>query len=186
MVVSTLCRKVFDQVGLEENLLNAFWVEGRLQLMQINGLVKMIQGSKKLDIQYIDGYLARYKWAFRPVVLDIAGCFDIYCLLQQFDQDFPWGQWSELAAIKNIEIFKECILFASQNFKPLVYALAMYRGKVEELKNMSDIVNKAISNQSQIVVEPISEAERRHLDEEWNKMKHHIANTARWDESLCN
>ena len=178
MVMSSLCRKVFQQVELEENLINAFWVEKRLQTMQINGLVKMIQQSRKFDIEYIDGYLPRFKWAFRPIPLDISGCFDIYCLLQQFSSDFPWGTWVEIVDIKDINLFSECITFSVNNYKPLAYTIAMYQGKnSQQLQYHQQVVNSlAIRNlQNFITIPNIAETQiEATIKDEWEKLKKYM------------
>lgn len=185
MIMSTLCRKVFQQVSLDENLMNAFWVERRLQVMQINGLVKMIQQSPKNEIEYIDGYLPRYKWAFRPSVLDISKTFDIYCLIQQFDTDFPWGAWEDLSKVTDIITFKECILYASQNFKPLSYAFAMYQSKTDMIEQCRQKVNHAMKPVEQIVVKAPSIEEREKLNTEWENMKKYMKQSS-WDAISCN
>jgi hypothetical protein len=184
--MSTLARKVFDQVEMEENLINSFWVEQRLQKMQINGLVKMIQGSPKKDLKYIDGYLPRYKWAFRPIELDISGCFDIYCLLQQFDQDFPWGKWEELSQIRDLITFSECISYSSKNIKPLVYAFAMYRGKIEQDQYNQEAVKKALIQEIKSDIQPIPQQAKEKLQEMWKRVEQESINIAKWNESLCN
>lgn len=154
ITMSDLARKVFEQTDLEINYNNAWWVEQKLQFMRINGLVKMINTSKKLELSYIDGYLPKYKWSFRKSVLDISSSEWVYGMIQGAD-DFNWGYWSNLVLVEYYHILAEAIGIAKAvGIFNIPYIFAIYNDKlrdllvrkefftmdlVNEVKNMSDI-----------------------------------------------
>jgi len=145
IVVSSLTRKVFDQISCPQNVDWAWWIEQKLQKMQINGLVKMIQQSKKMDMKYIEGYLPKFKWAFRKNSINISHCDWLFCFIQSLDVDFNWNIWEQLVQIKtdDMKIFQESMNIAfSRNNSNLNYILAIFFDKryefyqkIEELRN---------------------------------------------------
>ena len=150
MILSTLGRKVFDQVNLDQTINNAWWVECRLQKMQINGLVKMIQSSRKKTIDYIDGYISKFKWSFRKDSIDILDCEELFYILQNLNEDFPWGMWSDLILIDDIFLLMECINIAkTRNKNNLSYIMAIYRGKKQEINNHTELINNAYIKSAQ-------------------------------------
>lgn len=151
MIISTLARKVFDQTDIPQDLTWAWWVELKLQLMRINGLVKMINASKKIEKGYIDGYLPRYKWSFRPENerLKIGGFAWFYSLIQNLSEDFNWGDWSTIITISedDVELISECIGASIAYSKPyMAYMLAIYKSQLQEIhqKHLEQI--QAINN----------------------------------------
>jgi len=139
VVMSTLARKVFDQTSIPQDIIWAWWVEQRLQKMAINGLVKMIQSSKKLEINYIDGYLLKYKWSYRDTNLVISGHGWAFSVIQEIGEDFDWGLWSKIVQLKAeyFEIFSEAIGTAlARGISNLSYAMAIYESEVFHLEQI--------------------------------------------------
>jgi hypothetical protein len=102
---------VFDQTQLPRDTDTSWWVEVMLQRMKINGLVKMINSSKKLDTKYIEGYASRYKWAYRQDGFDISSSYEAWLLLcgDYFIDPFPWVSWYDIVLMSNIPLLKESI-----------------------------------------------------------------------------
>ena len=137
IATSTLTGSVFNQTGLPFTFENAWWVERRLQFMRINGLVKMIENSKVKSPLYIDGYLPKYKWSYRPESerLNIDECLWIYDLLQVTQKSFGWDCWSDLVQIKDFMLFKEAILTAIKFGAGTSYAIQVYKSKMQDAEN---------------------------------------------------
>jgi len=152
MITSTLGRKVFDQVELRPTIENAWWVERRLQKMQINGLVKMIRSSKELRTDYIDGYISQYKWSFRNDSINIDNCEELFYILQLLSVDFSWGMWKDILMIDDVGLLHQCIQTAVMNNKGnLSYSLAIYRSRKQELQNKMDEISRYQIPSTQII-----------------------------------
>lgn len=174
MIVSTLGRKVFDQVKLQETIINAWWIEKKLQLMQINGLVKMINNSKKDDLDYIDGYLPNFKWSFRKKPINIDNYEELFYLMQLLDEDFPWGHWSEIIEIDDFKLFHECLSIASMNRKGnLPYSLAIYKSKKREIINSNQYLNNSYINSAEKVKTPDNSLDNS-IKLKWDEIKNRI------------
>ena len=144
IVTSTLTGSVFNQTDLPLTFENAWWVERRLQFMRINGLVKMIESSKVKSPLYIDGYLPKYKWSYRPESerLNIDECLWIYDLLQVTQKSFGWDCWSELIGITDFMAFKEAILVAVKFGAGASYAIQVYKSKLQDVELRMQEVQK--------------------------------------------
>lgn len=169
--MSTLARSVFDQTCIDCTLVNAWWVECMLQTLKINGLVKMINGSKCNDVSYIEGYLPKYKWALRPQKLDIDKCAILFEIIQITEQDFSWGCWSELVTVSDIVLFKECILTAVRFGAGLSYALTIYKNKEMQSKQKMNDIQKCMVGSDL----PVYERNVSNLSiNQWNKLREMI------------
>ena len=148
--MSSLARKVFDQVELEDNFLNAWWVERRLQYMKIIGLVKWIQSSKKKEIEFMDPMAARYSWATRDEEMIIGDHFWVYELVQGLQEDFPWNYWERVVALSvtDLKLLDSAIYIANSVFKGnLPYALAIFdRNKMELISRVEYTKQKVCDN----------------------------------------
>jgi hypothetical protein len=150
LVMSQLARKVYEQTLIPNDLSWAWWVELRLQEVKINGLVKMINGSKKNDQKYIDGYINKYKWAFRENILNISDKAWFFSAVQFLEQDFSWNLWSKIVQIpiEHIDIIMESINIGISYNKPfLPYILAIYESKIHEQNLLVETQKEAIDNQ---------------------------------------
>lgn len=175
MICSSLTRKVFEQTSLNQTIDTAWWVEQKLQLMKINGLVKMVQGSPNLGTRYIDGYLPKFKWALRPIhdmvsIEDHRWLFDI---LQNLVVDFPWNLWRELSLIPetDAEMLMDSVYKARDYSTSLNYVLSIYRA------DKTEIVSR-IFEREQMIQETIDdlqneEEKQQHENNQamWNRLK---------------
>jgi hypothetical protein len=161
MVMSSLARKVYGEVKLLETIKNIEWVETRLQTMKINGLVMMINKSKKQDdIKYIDGYLPKYKWASRPDGVDISGHLWAVDFMQSLTVDFPWGYWSNIITIaaNEVQLFYESIKTAvTAGPGNLPYAWAVFVGKKQALLHTKQLVSEAVNKAKSVPVRQVEE-----------------------------
>lgn len=156
MICSDLAISVFDQTNLLRDTYHAWWVELALQSMKINGLVKMINGSRSLDIEYIEGYIPKYKWALRKDVLPIHNHGWFFEYIQGINIPcFSWGAWSKIVSldISDIEYVEKGIYAANaQGVTDLNYILKVAMGiKQQQLQNHE--IQQAKLNQSKITVE---------------------------------
>lgn len=85
-----------DQLNPE----HVFFVERMLQVMKINGLVKMINQSKKHDdMNYIAGYVNKFAWAKRLKTQqrEINPYLTVWLQFQnKLNSDFVWFEWDRL------------------------------------------------------------------------------------------
>ncbi len=183
MILSTLGRKVVDEtdimfIGGINYIDWAWWIECRLQIYRINGLVKMINNSAKMELDYIDGYHNKYKWALRPTTesIDISDFKWLFYFLQNLSQDFPWGMWKELIKISHhsVKYFEDALHIANRcNKANLNYVLAIYQSDIKADIKKNEELQKAIKNSS--VVLPVTNKEvGNNKREEWNKIKDKI------------
>lgn len=141
--MSDLARSVFNQTQLPIDLNNQWWVECRLQEMKINGLVKMINGSRQQDLSYIDGYFFQYKWAHRPESINIESCKQLYFgVLQLFSMDFNWGLWSEIKGITDETLFVNSVLVALKYGAQVSYAISVYKSEIDQVKQKLEIIQQ--------------------------------------------
>lgn len=176
VVMSTLARKVFDQTELDITVVNAWWVEKKLQAMQINGLVKMIRESRKADPSYIDGYVLKYKWAKRINPINIDECMWIFEVIQNFNVDFPWGMWQELKTVdvKHVDLFVDAVKYtANSGVNSLPYAMAIYNSNLLKIVTTCNMISNQISESQKIL-----SSEQKNITNksklEWNKIQDYI------------
>lgn len=128
-VLSSLAKSVFDQTPCPFTVDWAWWIEQRLQIMKINGLVKMINQSAKIDQDYIDGYMPKYRWAFREYVVDISKCDWWFGIIQVLQGTFAWSMWNEIVKIpmNDIDMVHSAILKSinCSNYH-VAYAMSIY------------------------------------------------------------
>ncbi len=175
MIMSSLARKVFDQTDLFVRIDNAWWVERRLQQMQINGLVKMINQSKKKEVDYIDGYAPKFGWASRTGGgLNIADYIWLYELVQCLDVDYPWGMWGDLLSINlgDINAFKEASHLAKQYGKNnLPYVLTIVIQRKQEAVTIAVHTAKMVEKTSSYLGDNMHNKISKESVDKWQKLK---------------
>jgi hypothetical protein len=174
--LSSLGRKVLDQTTIPQNDPEwLWWVERRLQSFRINALVQMIQNSKEMDREYIDGYVSRYRWGLRSEEerIFIAEHEWLFYMVQQVRCDFPWNLWTDFVRINNPEMVHRSINVMLNNtaIRSHSYWLGIYKSEQEH----QNAVNKEISvavTKSQVNFSV--QNDRTITDqsiEKWNKLK---------------
>ena len=180
MILSTLGRKVLNETNIPEDDIEWYWwIERRLQDARINGLVKMINGSSKMERNHIDGYWNKYRyWAARPqfekiIISNHRWLFD---LLQMLDFDFPWGLWSDLI---NIPV-SESEDFAKALYKShcagrgnLSYAMAIYRGERERKCKLQAEIDEQMQQNWELLDIKSNDFDDSKRDE-WENIKNNI------------
>jgi len=95
-------RNCLDQIPTldQSNPEHVFFIERMLQVMKINGLIKMVNQSKKHDdMEYIAGYVNKFAWAKRLKAQqrDIRGYKELWFHFQnKLNSDFIWFEWDKL------------------------------------------------------------------------------------------
>jgi hypothetical protein len=169
MFCSDLAKSVFDQTKLEYIPTTMWWVESMLQKLKIIGLVKMINSSKKIDLQYISGYLPRYKWANRSDGLDISSSYDTWYILctEYFDDYFPWIAWQDMVLMNNQSLLLSSI---KKSLKSNVRHMS-YLSKIYVNCDIDVVSSVTIPNVLQLKSDTISEIKAG----DWFEIRKHIA-----------
>lgn len=171
-VMSNLAKSVFDQTPCPFNVDWAWWVEQRLQKMKINGLVKMINQSKKIDQNYIDGYMPKFKWAYRENPIDISGCDWFFGIIQNLKGgEFNWFLWEKIVKIpeSDIDLVHQAMLKSVNRFNTnLSYILAIYEYDREDLEQR---VKESMPNYSHIDIDNAQYTVSDNIKKNWDYIK---------------
>jgi hypothetical protein len=173
--MSVLARKVFQQTNLPLCIQNVWWVEQRLQKYQINGLVAMINKSKKMELDYIDGYdkHGMYCWAHRGDQISIDKFDWLFQILQGLSCDFSWSAWRDLVIVDplHMDLFIESVHAARiNNTENIQYIMAIYHGMV----NRVSVKNKGIEEQRIKIIEEEVKNISPELKNEWERLRDRV------------
>ena len=152
--LSNLGRKVLEQTNIPQDDMDwLWWVEKRLQTFRINALVQMVQNSKQMDRDYIDGYAKRYKWGIRPETdrIFIADHEWLFYLIQQVGVDFPWGLWSDFVRINDPELLSRSvnIMMNRSAIRSHSYWVGIYKSEANQSCMSLDEVKSALTKTNQ-------------------------------------
>lgn len=179
MILSSLGRKVLDQTNIpEENFDWYWWIERRLQTLRINALVQMINNSKKIDMDYIDGYVNKYKWGIRPAEeqLYIADHVWLFDMIQYTGVDFPWNVWAEFIKISpnHYDIVDKSIraMFATP-VRGHQYWLAIYKTEITNMYNTNMEISQAL-DKSKMSERNDKREITNHTYDKWKELKNII------------